>query len=110
VPWGLYNVTAEKEGHVYYAVFALGPNSATGVTGFTGEIGTATHNIAIPDYAYIPPINPSITPTPTLSFSSTPIPVTPTPTPTAKASPGFEAPLALMVLLGLAYMVAKKEN
>ena len=60
VPWGLYNVTAEKEGHVYYAVFVLGPNYATSAAGsgnFNGEIGTATHNIAIPDYAYMAPVH-----------------------------------------------------
>ncbi len=59
VPWGLYNVTAEKEGHLYYAVFLLGPHNATDTAGqanFNGEIGTATHNIAIPDYAYMAPI------------------------------------------------------
>ena len=111
VPWGLYNVTAEKQGHVYYAVFVLGPNTATQIAGaknFNGEIGTATHNIAIPDYAYMAPASPSPTATPTPPVSATPTGPTATPTPTP--SPGFEALFALAGLLGVAYLITRKEN
>ncbi len=88
VPWGLYNVTAEKEGHMYYAVFALGPSSATGVTGFNGEIGTATHNIAIPDYACFAMFSSDATPAPSITtqaVSNMTVTATVTPTP----SPGL---------------------
>ncbi len=110
VPWGLYNVTAEKQGHVYYAVFVLGPNTATSIAGaknFNGEIGTATHNIAIPDYAYMAPSTPTptVTPTPTTQASATA-----TTTVTATPTPGFEALFALAGLLGVAYLIARKEN
>jgi PGF-CTERM protein len=108
VPWGLYNVTAEKEGHVWYAVFALGPNYITGApSSMSGEIGTATHNIAIPDYAYMPPA----TPTPTITPTATAVVSAPaTATPTATPTPGFEALFALAGLLGVAYMITRKEN
>jgi len=110
VPWGLYNVTAEKEGHVYYAVFVLGPNYATSAAGsqnFNGEIGTATHNIAIPDYAYMAPVAPTSTPTPTATVTAT---ATATATATPTPSPGFEALFALAGLLGVAYLITRKEN
>ena len=112
VPYDVYNVTAEKEGHMYYAVFCLGPfpyevdaykNSTENPA---SEYGTATHNIAIPDYSYIPPA----TPTPTPVITPTPTPVVPTPTPTSTPTPGFEAVFALAGLLGVAYLVARKEN
>jgi len=111
VPWNVYNVTGEKEGHIWYAIFVLGPfpsdmedyMNATFVPG--SEYGTATHNIAIPDYSFItPPVSPSPTgPTPTASVAPT---ATPTPTPT----PGFETLFALAGLLGVAYLIARKEN
>jgi PGF-CTERM protein len=112
VPYDVYNVTAEKEGHIYYAVFCLGPfpseveayTNATDIP--ASEYGTATHNIAIPDYSYIPPA----TPTPTPVITPTPTPVVPTPTPTPTPTPGFEAVFALAGLLGVAYLVARKEN
>ena len=110
VPWGLYNVTAEKEGHLYYAVFVLGPNTAVataGATNFNGEIGTATHNIAIPDYAYMAPAVVTATATPTPSAPT--VTVAPTAA-TATPSPGFEALFALAGLLGVAYLIARKEN
>jgi PGF-CTERM protein len=105
-------VTAEKEGHLYYAVFLLGPHNATKTAGqanFNGEIGTATHNIAIPDYAYMAPVVVTATPTPSVSVSVTPVP-TPASTPTPTPSPGFEALFALAGLLGVAYLITRKEN
>jgi len=112
VPWNVYNVTGEKEGHQWYAIFVLGPwpsdvadyTNATFVPG--SEYGTATHNIAIPDYSFIPP--PSITPTPSVT-SPTPTPV-PSPSVTVKPTPGFETLFALAGLLGVAYLIARKEN
>ncbi|WP_174591277.1 PGF-CTERM sorting domain-containing protein [Methanocella conradii] len=111
VPEDVYNVTGEKDGHVYYAVFCLGswPGDVKAYQNATEippcEFGTATHNIAIPDYVYISPVTPTppvITPTPT--------PVVPTPTVTVKPTPGFEAAFALAGLLGVAYLIARKEN
>jgi PGF-CTERM protein len=113
VPWDMYNVTGEKEGHIWYAIFLMGPwpseveayQGATYVPG--SEYGTATHNIAIPDYSYIAPVTATpipVTPTPT----ATAVPVTPTPT--ATPTPGFEALFALAGLLGVAYLIARKEN
>jgi len=112
VPWNVYNVTGEKEGHLWYAIFVLGPwpgdvdayKNATYVPG--SEYGTATHNIAIPDYSYIAPV--SVTPNPSTTVSATPVPVSPTPTPTPTPTPGFEALFALAGLLGVAYLVARK--
>jgi PGF-CTERM protein len=113
VPWNVYNVTGEKEGHVYFAVFCLGPwpsdiAAYSGTTQQPGsEFGTATHNIAIPDYTFISPTTtPSVTPT-TSTPTATPT-VTPTPTPTP--TPGFETIFALAGLLGVAYLIARKEN
>jgi PGF-CTERM protein len=98
VPWGLYNVTAEKEGHIWYAVFMLGPG---------GEIGTATHNIAIPDYAYLAPTIPvhSVLPTPTAVATATAIP-----TQSAKPSPGFEALAAIAGLIGVAGLTVRNRH
>ena len=70
VPVGDYNVTGEKEGHVYYRIISVLPGA-----------GTVTANVAIPDYAYINPATPTPTPVPT---------ATPTPTPAATQ----EAPVA----------------
>lgn len=58
VPWNVYNVTAEKDGHLWYSVLLLGPwpedNEAYKNASFRpgSEFGTAVHNIAIPDYSY----------------------------------------------------------
>jgi hypothetical protein len=108
VPWGLYNVTAEKEGHVYYAVFALGPSSVTGVTGFSGEIGTATHNIALPDYAYMPPGTVTVTAISTPAMNDATMIPTATLIPTP--SPGFQTLFALAGFIFVASMIARKEN
>ena len=115
VPWDVYNVTGEKEGHSWYAMFVLGP-TPSGVAAYanasywpSSEYGTATHNIAIPDYSYIPIV--SATPTPTPVTSTPTVTVTaPTPTPTPTPTPGFEAVFALAGLLGVAYLIARKEN
>jgi PGF-CTERM protein len=116
VPWDVYNVTGEKEGHSWYAMFVLGPEPSN-VAAYAGaaywpasEYGTATHNIAIPDYSYIA----ASTPTPSMTASTptpTPTPVaTATPTPTPTPTPGFETVFALAGLLGVAYLIARKEN
>jgi hypothetical protein len=67
VPVGSYNVTADKDGHVYYRLFDMNEGQ-----------GTVTANVAIPDYAYISPAIPTptanITATPTTTASPTPIP------------------------------------
>ncbi len=65
VPAGSYNVTAEKDGHVYYRLFDL----------HEGQ-GTVTANVAIPDYVYVKPATPTPMPsaTPTLPPSSSPKP------------------------------------
>jgi hypothetical protein len=112
VPWNVYNVTGEKEGHMWYALFVLGPkptdidnyNEATYWPG--EEYGTATHNIAIPDYSYIPPV--SVTPPP---VSATPsVTAVVSPSASVKPTPGFETLFALFGLLGVAYLIARKEN
>ena len=56
VPYGMYNVTAEKDGHTWYSILLLGPGDAYKNAPFIpgSEYGTATHNIAIPDYDYTP--------------------------------------------------------
>jgi len=84
VPAGSYNVTAEKEGHGYYALFDL----------HEGE-GTITANVAIPDYTYQAPA----TPTPAASLTPTPEPsATPRPT------PGLPALVAIGAVAGAALM------
>lgn len=111
VPWNVYNVTGEKDGHMYYAMFVLGPwpgdieayKNASYIP--SSEYGTATHNIAIPDYSYLEPT----TITPTIIATATPTP-TATATATATPTPGFETLFALAGLLGVAYLVARKEN
>jgi PGF-CTERM protein len=95
VPWGLYNVTAEKDGHIYFAFVNL-------------TEGTYTANVAIPDFVYNPP-PPVATPTPTPGPTVAPT-VAPTPTPTPKPTPGFELVFALAGLLGVAYLVSRKKN
>ncbi|WP_254591209.1 carboxypeptidase-like regulatory domain-containing protein [Methanocella conradii] len=65
VPVGSYNVTAEKDGHVYYRLVSL----------HEGQ-GTVTANVAIPDYVYVKPATPTPEPsaTPTSMPSSSPKP------------------------------------
>jgi len=68
VPTGSYNVTAEKDGHVWYRLFDM----------LEGE-GTVTANVAIPDYVFISPATPTpapslVSPTLTPSSTSTPLP------------------------------------
>ncbi len=94
VPVGDYNVTGEKDGHVYYRII----NVAAGA-------GTVTANVAIPDYAYIDPATPTPTPVPT---------ITPTPTPAATqdptvAAPGFMA-LTAIGALGLTMLAIRKKR
>lgn len=67
VPQGLYNVTAEKDGHMYYAIVEV-------------RQGTYTANVAIPDYVYVVPITPTPTPVATPEPTASPI-ATATPAP-----------------------------
>ena len=101
IPSGIYNVTAEKtdasgNNHVWFAIVNL-------------TVGTATNNVAIPDLVIS---TPPVTGTPTVTVTaapSTPTP-TPTPTPTSTPTPGFEMVFALAGLLGVAYLIARKEH
>jgi len=110
VPSGIYNLTAEKTDnagnvHIWFAIVNL-------------TVGTATNNVALPDYV-VPQAQPA-TPTPAPVVSSTPAPATPTPapatatpipaTPTPTPTPGFETVFALAGLLGVAYLIMRKEN
>ncbi|CAJ37271.1 PGF-CTERM sorting domain-containing protein [Methanocella arvoryzae] len=102
VPSGIYNLTAEKADssgnvHMWFAIVNL-------------TVGTATNNVALPDYVVpsevvtaTPVVTPSVTATPTATQTVTP---TATPTPT----PGFETVFALAGLLGVAYLIMRKEN
>jgi PGF-CTERM protein len=101
IPSGIYNVTAEKEdasgnNHIWFAIVNL-------------TVGTATNNVAIPDLVISTPIVSTPTPTPTaVTVTPTPTPTaTPTPTP---STPGFEMVFALAGLLGVAYLIARKEH
>jgi hypothetical protein len=89
VPSGVYNLTAEKDGHVYFAMVYL-------------TVGTYTANVAFPDYVYTARIPPTVTPTPVPSATPAPTP-TPTPTPT----PGFEAIVAI-VAMGIGIVAFRK--
>ena len=85
VPAGVYNLTAEKDNHTYFAMVYL-------------TVGTYTANVAFPDYIYTARIPPTVTPLPVPTAT---VP-TPTATPTPKPSPGFEAILVLTAIgLGL---------
>lgn len=92
VPAGVYNLTAEKDNHTYFAMVYL-------------TVGTYTANVAFPDYIYTARIPPTVTPTPVPA-------VTPVPPPTAKPSPGFEAAFTLTALgiglLAVAHKVGRK--
>ncbi len=91
VPAGVYNLTAEKDNHTYFAMVYL-------------TVGTYTANVAFPDYVYTARIPPTVTPTPVPTATPT---STATPTPTPKASPGFEAILVL-VGIGVGIMISRK--
>ncbi|MCD1293435.1 carboxypeptidase regulatory-like domain-containing protein [Methanocella sp. CWC-04] len=71
VPQGQYNVTAEKDGHMYFAMVDV-------------EKGTYTANVAIPDYVYVVPAPLMPTPAATAEPSATA-----TPEPTPAETPGF---------------------
>jgi PGF-CTERM protein len=100
IPSGIYNVTAEKadaagNNHMWFAIVNL-------------TVGTATNNVAIPDLVISAPptATPVTSPTATATVTVTPVPPTPTPTP----APGFEMVFALAGLLGVAYLIARKDN
>lgn len=92
IPWGLYNVTAEKDNHLWFAHVNL-------------TAGTYTANVAIPDYVYTAPATPTVTAVPT-----TPTPTTSAATATPTPTPGFETLFAVAGLLGVAYLITRKEN
>jgi len=101
IPSGMYNVTASMSDaagnvHTWFAIVNL-------------TVGTATNNIAIPGLVIAQPV---ITSTPSPTAIITPSPTAPpvTPTPTATPSPGFELVFALAGLLGVAYLLARKEH
>ncbi|WP_424359774.1 carboxypeptidase regulatory-like domain-containing protein [Methanocella sp. MCL-LM] len=100
VPKGTYNLTAEKDGHVYFAMVYM-------------NVGTYTANVAFPDYVYPALITPTPTPEPVI----TPVPSeAPTTVPTAASSSGLTIPgmgamltvLALVASLGIAAIALKK--
>jgi PGF-CTERM protein len=102
IPSGIYNVTAEKadasgNNRMWFAIVNL-------------TVGTATNNIAIPSLVINVPsptavVTPVITPAPTAVI--TPAPTT---APTSTPTPGFELVFALAGLLGVAYLIARKEH
>src|SRR5271157_11979 len=92
VPVGSYNVTAEKEGHIYYRLFNM----------YQG-LGTVTANVAIPDYAY----NVPATATPTVAATVTPLP---TEQSTAQPLPTPAIPVILAIgALFTAFLLKRKE-
>lgn len=104
IPSGIYNLTAEKADsagnvHIWFAIVNL-------------TVGTATNNVALPDYV-VPTVVTATpipaTPTPAAA-TPTPVPATPTPVPTPTPTPGFETVFALAGLLGVAYLVVRKQN
>ena len=109
VPWDVYELVAEDEGHTWYATFVLGP-WPSGVDAYANasyvpasEYGTATHNIVIPDYTdrgFFPPVTSPSAVAPTQT-------ATPTSIPTAKPTPGFGALLALAGLAGVICFIVK---
>ncbi|OPY28431.1 MAG: hypothetical protein A4E28_01555 [Methanocella sp. PtaU1.Bin125] len=91
VPAGLYNLTAEKEGNVYFALVNV-------------TAGTYTANVAFPDYVFTVPV----TPTPSPGPAGTPSPgpsASPTPTP----APGF-GPAIAIAAIGLGLLAANKHK
>lgn len=100
IPSGIYNVTAEKadaSGNVYLWFAHVNLTE-----------GTATNNVAIPGLVISLPGTPTPTLSPTQAVTPSPTPqgATPTTTPT----PGFEVVFALAGLMGVAYLLARKEN
>jgi hypothetical protein len=93
VPIGVYNLTAEKDGHVYYAIVYL-------------EAGTYTANVAFPDYIF----NRPITPTPTAEPPTVTPSAAPTPTPTPTPTPGFDFIIALAVLGAISLAMSYKKK
>ncbi len=100
IPSGIYNVTAEKadaagNNHIWFAIVNL-------------TVGTATNNVAIPTLVYSSGVPTTVTPTPpAVTATPTPTaapPVTPTP------APGFEMVFALAGLLGVAFLIARKNH
>jgi hypothetical protein len=91
VPQGQYNLTAEKDGHMYFAMVNV-------------EKGTFTANVAIPDYVYVVPVTPepSATATPVASPTTT---VTPEPTKT----PGFSLIITLISALLLFKVILRRQ-
>lgn len=99
IPSAIYNVTAEKAdaagtNHLWFAIVNL-------------TVGTATNNVAIPDLVISAP--PTATPTVTATATPTTAP-TQAPSPTPTPAPGFEMVFALAGLLGVAYLIARKDN
>ena len=92
VPVGDYNVTGEKDGHIYYRIINVAPGA-----------GTVTANVAIPDYAFINPATPTPTAVPTATPTPTPAATQNTPVPT----PGFLA-LAAIGAMGLSMLIIRK--
>lgn len=92
IPAGVYNLTAEKDNHTYFAMVYL-------------TVGTYTANVAFPDYIYTARIPPTVTPMP--APSSTPMP-TPSPTPSPKPAPGFEAAIAIAAI-GIGIMASTQK-
>jgi hypothetical protein len=91
VPQGDFNVTAEKDGHIYYAVISV-------------DQGTTTANVAIPDYVFVVPV----TPEPTVIPSAISSGATPTPTPTPTSSPGPDVLTALVLIGAVAVIVHRR--
>lgn len=95
VPVGTYNLTAEKDGHVYFAMVYM-------------TVGTYTANVAFPDYVFPGFIKPTTVPTPT----EVPTPVstsTRTPTPTPSPAPGMGITIALLSMIcALAWVTLKQ--
>jgi len=81
-------VTAEKDGHVYFAIVHM-------------TVGTYTANIAFPDYVYPHVLSPTPMPTaaPTAQGTATP---TAKPTATPAPGPGLAATALLLAIAGLA--------
>jgi hypothetical protein len=93
VPAGVYNLTAEKDNHTYFAMVYL-------------TVGTYTANVAFPDYVYPAYIPPTVTPTPVPTV--TPV-ATPTATPTPTPSPGFEI-FGAIAAMGFLALAVKKQG
>jgi len=102
VPSGQYNLTAEKADssgnvHMWFAWVDL-------------NVGTATNNVALPDYVVPSVVTATPTTVPQVTATATATPATATPTPTPTPAPGFETVFALAGLLGVAYLITRKEN